>query len=408
VRLWAQSFDDTHLPLLDQPPGGLAEPTNADLDAEVTAFLAENPSALARGIALGARMLRNPFAAELFVPRLLDRLGDGAFDVALETMNFLVNHQIGLLASLGPGAGFLWRLRTILSLPSAGLSADRERLRLRALRMIPTEYVLGTSAGGRPIEAFFFEGRSSERALVIGGVHGTEGPGVDVARRLVRDLQNASSRPRFTTIVVPVLFPDNLDAARGGGGGRSGRRSTRGHVDPNRQLPRLGESLAAARARGGGTAVDAEGRRIEAENVMLLNLIDRFRPSRIASVHAITNPRSAGIFSDPHTRAPGASAAEQEAARAATQADEALATAMGATARQEGARVRSSSEITPGPHDPGVSFGGWAPRPIAEGGPHDRPSMTVITMELPRTRATEADVAGHTRALREDFLDLEP
>jgi hypothetical protein len=81
---------------------------------------------------------------------------------------------------------------------------------------------------------------------------------------------------------------------------------------------------------------------------------------------------------------------------------------MGATARQEGARVRSSSEITPGPHDPGVSFGGWAPRPIAEGGPHDRPSMTVITMELPRTRATEADVAGHTRALREDFLDLEP
>lgn len=410
VRLWAQSFEEAWLPLLDQAPGTLPQATNADLDAEVTAFLAEHPSALARGIALGAHMVRNPFAAELFVPRLLDRLGDGAFEVALDAMSFLVNHQVGLLAGLGPGAGFLWRLRTLLSLPPTGLSDDRERQRQRALRMIPTEYVLGTTAGGRSIEAFFFAGETSERALVIGGVHGTEGPGVDVARQLVQDLQNASSRPRFTTIVVPVLFPDNLDVGRGGGGGRRGRRRTRGHVDPNRQFPALGESLASARVRGGGTAIDAEGRRqpIEAENVILLHLIDRFRPSRIASVHAIARTSRAGIYADPHTRSAGASADELADAAAATQADEALAEAMGETARSEGATIRDTPTYPGGAHDPGVSLGGWAPRPIAEGGPHDRPSMTVITMELPRDEATEADVAGHTRALRDDFLDLEP
>jgi hypothetical protein len=62
----------------------------------------------------------------------------------------------------------------------------------------------------RPIKAFFFEGATARRALVIAGVHGTERQGIEVAERLIAQL--ATSRPGFTTIVVPTLFPDSAAA----------------------------------------------------------------------------------------------------------------------------------------------------------------------------------------------------
>ncbi|MGE5602424.1 MAG: hypothetical protein ACM30E_05210 [Nitrososphaerales archaeon] len=160
----------------------------------------------------------------------------------------------------------------------------------------------------RPVQAFFFRGATARRALVIAGVHGTERQGIEVARLLINDLQ--TRQPQFTVIVVPSLFPDN--AARGPFGERES-----GSTPTNRNFPLPTEDLAAARAAGRGTAVDASvsgGRRRRAilpENLMLLELLERFQPERIISIHGTRRPGAAGVFYDPRALSP----AEIQAAR---------------------------------------------------------------------------------------------
>jgi hypothetical protein len=153
----------------------------------------------------------------------------------------------------------------------------------------------------RPIEAFFFRGSTDRRALVIAGVHGTERQGMEVARMLLTDLK--AQQPVFTVIVVPSLFPDN--AARG----KFGERES-GDTPTNRNFPLPTEDLAAARRAGRGTAVDAtvskgsRSRAILPENLLLLELIERFHPERIISIHGTSAPGQAGVFYDPRTLQP--------------------------------------------------------------------------------------------------------
>jgi hypothetical protein len=149
---------------------------------------------------------------------------------------------------------------------------------------------LGESKGAapRPIEAFFIRGATDKRALVIAGVHGTERQGIEVARMLIADLQTA--QPHFTVIVVPTLFPDNAAS------GTFGRRH--GTTETNRNFPDPSKDLAAAKA-AGGDAVDALGAKILHENLLLMELMERFRPERIISIHGTWKPVQAGVFFDP-------------------------------------------------------------------------------------------------------------
>jgi hypothetical protein len=173
--------------------------------------------------------------------------------------------------------------------------------RIRQGRLGQTTGALGPKSGGkpvaRPIEAFFFRGSTDRRALVIAGVHGTERQGMEVARRLISDLSSLPQPPGFTTIIVPSLFPDN--AATGTMGSRES-----GATPTNRNFPPPSEDLADATAAGGGTAVDASksgGKRTRAilpENLLLLELMERFHPERILSIHGTSGPGSAGVFYD--------------------------------------------------------------------------------------------------------------
>ena len=161
----------------------------------------------------------------------------------------------------------------------------------------------GTKVAGktvtRPVEVTFFRGATDRRALVIAGVHGSEQQGIEVARRLISDLQASSAPPGFTTIVVPTLFPDN-----------AARQSREGATPTNRNFPPPSEDLADATAAGGGTAVDASkdggkrGRAILPENLMLIELMERFGPERIISLHGTQVPGQAGVFYD--SRSPSA------------------------------------------------------------------------------------------------------
>jgi len=152
---------------------------------------------------------------------------------------------------------------------------------------------LGATAGARPVEAHFVQGTSSQRALLIAGVHGSERQGIEVARMLLVDL--AANQPVYTVIVVPSLFPDN--ATRG---------IREGTIPTNRNFPSPTEDLAAATTVGGGVPVDASidrtgarTRSILPENIMLLQLMERFMPERIISIHGTRHSGAGGVFYDP-------------------------------------------------------------------------------------------------------------
>jgi len=290
--------------------------------------------------------------------------------------------------------------------PAAALAERRRRLAGGGLE--PAGGIraqLGTSAGGRPVEAWFFPGTADARAgraLVLGGVHGDEASAAEVVARLLARLA-AGERPEADALVVPVLFPD-LYAAR----------LREGDIPTNRNFPLRGESLRAARRRGGGRPVDDLGRPLLPENVLLLDLIRRFRPDRIASLHATPKPERAGIFADPHapasagTGAGTGAAAAAAAAAALTAADAALALRLAGAAAAAGARVAGNglggrpTAIWGGEVSGGMSLGGWGPAPVAEGGPDDRASIPIVTVEVagleesaaaadPAARAAELD-----------------
>jgi len=135
----------------------------------------------------------------------------------------------------------------------------------------------------RPIQAFFFAGATARRALVIAGVHGNERQGIEVAGMLIELLKK--QQPKLTTIVVPSLFPDNEAA-----------RSREGGTKTNRNFPSPKMDLAAARKAG---SKDEQNRQILPENLLLMELMERFRPERIISIHGTWDPNKAGVFYDP-------------------------------------------------------------------------------------------------------------
>jgi hypothetical protein len=142
---------------------------------------------------------------------------------------------------------------------------------------------LGTTAGGRDLELHYFPGKTGRRALVIGGVHGTERQGVQVARLLERDL--ATSPADFSVLVIPVMFPDNAAA---------GKFGTREFSTPtNRNFPTPDKDLAASKGK------DAQGRDILPENQLLMEVMERFKPERIISCHGTWDSGKAGVFYDP-------------------------------------------------------------------------------------------------------------
>lgn len=159
----------------------------------------------------------------------------------------------------------------------------------------------------QPIEAHFFPGASNERALVIAGVHGSERQGIEVARILIDDVLK-KAQPHYSVIVVPSLFPAHAHKNWGDEGKRERDTFT------NRNFPDLNQEVADYK---GGEALDAAGKPIKAkedekgrvktilpENVMLMELIDRFQPTRIISIHGTHSPSSAGVFADPHFLSP--------------------------------------------------------------------------------------------------------
>lgn len=147
----------------------------------------------------------------------------------------------------------------------------------------------------RPIRAYFFPGRTHRRALVIAGVHGSEVQGIEVAHDLVTQLKAGEASkppvlPYFSVIVVPSLFPDN-----------AAHRRRQGKIQTNRNFPAPSRGLATARRGPRHRPLDALKKPILAENILLMALMERFRPERIISIHGTWRAGAAGVFYDPRS-----------------------------------------------------------------------------------------------------------
>lgn len=290
---------------------------------------------------------------------------------------------------------------------------------------------LGYSKYLRSIEAWYFPGSSDRKALVIGGVHGSELSSIEIAQTLIDELRNGK-QPYYTVVVIPCLFPDNAYTARKACLGKTsnlGRYTSEVHADPNRQLPPLGVSFNVE------NPVDLHGREIETENQLLLQLIQEFQPARVLNLHAIKDETKAGFFADPRT--------DCEGRALGFKSDSSLALEIAKHVSGNGAQV-PGNHLTTEPtvlyhNDPppanvgevqprnlkgscishnrgyGVSMGSWATTAVCHGF-FTRPAMRLITAEFPGYRSSAQypvaeqrqrryNIEQYAAAIKEIFLE---
>jgi hypothetical protein len=115
IRALAGAFAPTLAPLLDLRAPATVAAQAATLQADVTAFLGRETTALARGIHLGARALTNAVAEHPFIRETFRQLGSASFDVALAFADNLLDREIRVLAAQREGAGILIEIGTALA-----------------------------------------------------------------------------------------------------------------------------------------------------------------------------------------------------------------------------------------------------------------------------------------------------
>jgi hypothetical protein len=269
--------------------------------------------------------------------------------------------------------------------------------------------------------------------------------------QLIKTLKTGTL-PYYSVTIVPQLFPDNV-AAREQKIASTKRRWKRQAVfssnygrytlgkkkrtDPNRQYPLPGKTF------NPNDKKDRLHGIIEHENQILLKLIERFKPERIANIHAIHSPAQAGIYADPRT--------DESGVALGFSSDKALALAMAERAAKGGAGVRGNKLTKKGkkgkystaiyPKDPravavgkrqrrshetwnfkprkgkGISLGTWASTAIKDklNPSKNRSAIQIITVEVATTKRIEdmpkkkqadrrKEIESHAAAIREIFL----
>lgn len=294
----------------------------------------------------------------------------------------------------------------------------------------PAKTVLGYTQQNRAVEAYYFPGTSNKKALVIGGMHGSELSSIEVAKKLI-GLLSDSVLSYYNVIIVPVLFPDNAEKAIIAAGKQKtnpGRYTTEHSVDPNRQMPELGRPFRY------GNPVDMYGRIIERENQLLLQLIQDYAPSRIANLHAIKDIAKAGVYADPRTDCNGYALGFES--------DSSLAVSMALFIQNKGGEIPGNQLLQtptalyyqdpevapagsvqqrnlhgtalPGNRGYGVSLGGWASTAVCDEA-FKRDAARLITVEFPgykpssfykgkEKEARALNVQLYAMALKEIFL----
>lgn len=141
--------------------------------------------------------------------------------------------------------------------------------------------VIGESVQGRRIELAEV-GRGHEVVLVMGAFHGDEWQSARVAERLRDYLVATGQVPRYRKVViVPAVNPDGLHARR--------RTNARG-VDLNRNFPAANWRV--SKANGPSPSSEPETR-------VVMQLLERYRPCIIISIHTMRRGRHCVNYDGP-------------------------------------------------------------------------------------------------------------
>jgi protein MpaA len=183
----------------------------------------------------------------------------------------------------------------------------------------------------------------------LGGFHGDEPKSVRLTDQLIGWLSDeVLEGPTCSAIVMPVVNPDGYDVRK--------RRNARG-VDLNRNFPTANWQRGNPRSRLFGGEKPAS----EPETRAVIRLLERYKPSRIVSIHSIDRHRFCNNYDGPAKR---------------------LAEGM---ARHNGYPVRGGIGYpTPG------SFGTWA-------GVERR--IPIVTLELPSHHSVKRCIGDNKMAL---------
>jgi hypothetical protein len=269
--------------------------------------------------------------------------------------------------------------------------------------------ILGYTRGSRPVELYYFPGTGSKRALIIGGMHGSELSSIEMAYKLIEYL-SAQDQVFYDVMIIPSLFPDNASKASRNYARRindnSGRYTSEKAADPNRQMPPLGQSY------NESCPFDIYGREIEKENQYLLSLIQEYKPERIANLHAIRDRNKAGIFADPRTDHNGIALGFSSDSLLAINMAQFICNNGGNAdgnfkerpttvyhkdphAVQAGSLQKRNLEGSrlPGHKGHGTSLGSWATTAVCTEG-RERDAIKLLTIELPTYRSSTFLAAG--------------
>lgn len=234
--------------------------------------------------------------------------------------------------------------------------------------------------------------------------------------------------------MIPVLFPDNANTARNASASRrfdnTGRYTNEGTADPNRQLPMAGQPFLPQQP------VDALDRSIENEMKAFLQLLQAFQPDRLLSIHAIRDPKRAGVFADPRTDCEGTALGFESDEELALLMAQHIQTFGGASpgnrldtlptalyyldpaiAPAGQKQLRSYQSASLQGKSRGVSLGTWSSTAVChEDRSLTRPAIRTLTMEFPgylapdeyntpaEQQKTRRTVAVYAAAIRHYFL----
>jgi hypothetical protein len=164
-------------------------------------------------------------------------------------------------------------------------SQSDDMLPTAAIRDASPSIELGNlrSVKGRQIPMYVF-GHGEKTVLLIGGVHGDEPAGVNIAYKLISDMKSTpSSHLTQRIVIMPLVNPDGFAA---------GTRQNAHHIDINRNFP--GKSFKKGAKPGkyyGGKIAGSEP-----ETMAIERVVDAYNPYLIISFHA---PLSCLNFSGP-------------------------------------------------------------------------------------------------------------
>lgn len=144
---------------------------------------------------------------------------------------------------------------------------------------------LGKSVRGRQIEMYEFGRKSAPAVLVLGGVHGDEPQGAEVASKLVEYIRlNHAEFADKHVVIIPRVNPDGLAA---------GTRANFNGVDLNRNMPAENWQKTAGRYNGGTEASS------EPETRILMSAINSVKPVLTISIHAISSGKQCNNWDGP-------------------------------------------------------------------------------------------------------------